>query len=158
MGYWLVVKTDSMQEAKVARLLQSEGIATAVPQKISSHAASRHTKRRVITESPLYARHVFAMVNYEAELPQVRFTRGIARNASGIAWAISASQMSVWLESHSRWLETERKRHSRGEKVGKQQKTVKLTSFEELKAHFDAMVGAGETVDMETGEILERAA
>ena len=155
LTYWLVIKTDPMKEAKVSSLLQSHGIATAVPIKISATTLSRRTRKKIIRESPIYARHVFAMVPSENELPEVHFTRGVVRNASGSAWTIPATHMAQWLKTHATWLENEFKRHSKGMKGKEPKKPIKLSSFEALKAHFDAMAGVGHSVDIETGEVLQ---
>jgi hypothetical protein len=146
MNYWLVIKTDPMKEAKVSSLLKGYGIETAVPIKISAKTLSRRTRKKVIHESPVYARHVFAMVSHETELPDVMFSRGVVRDALGSAWTIPAPHMASWLQTHATWLENEFKRHSKGGKSNKANKPVKLASFEALKEYFDSKVSASDAL------------
>ena len=144
---WLVVKTDSMAEIKIARQLERAGLTWVIPVKLNSHAVSRHTKIRRITESPVMARRVFVMAAHETELPELRHSRGLDRDASGRAWSIPAAAMSEFLKSHSAWLENERNRLSPKPKV-KTNTPVKLTSFRQLQEHLNSLVSKVELVDV----------
>ena len=154
---WLVIKTDSMAEMKIARQLERAGLTWVMPVKLNSHAVSRHTKIRRITESPVMSRRVFVMAAHETELPELRHSRGLDRDASGRAWSIPAAAMSEFLKSHSAWLENERNRLSPKPKV-KGDKPVTLTSFAQLQEHLNKLAGKGDVVDPATGEILDDAA
>ena len=142
---WLVIKTDSMAEMKIARQLERADLTWVIPVKLNSHAVSRHTKIRRITESPVMARRVFVMAAHETELPELRHSRGLEREASGRAWTIPAAAMSEFLKSHSAWLENEHNRLSQKPKAkgDKPDKFVKLASFQQLQEHLNRLAATG---------------
>ena len=135
---WLILRTEPAKEQAAARAIAIYGFKTYLPLEIRSHRPSRHTKRRVITETPLIPRILFAVFPLELldKITQQRYIQGIIRGRDEQArpWTISDEQMTRFQEAHQAWLETATKLHRAGQ-PGKARK-AKWRPIEALREFF----------------------
>lgn len=90
MTRWIIIRTARQKEAFVARAIERMGYETFVPTICSSHRVHRLTKKRIITESVVLPRRLFAAVPVpvETDLAGIQYLDEVRRDACGTAWRV----------------------------------------------------------------------
>ena len=139
---WLILRTELAKEQAAARAIALHGFKTYLPLEIRSHRPSRHTKRRVLTETPLIPRILFAVFPLEFidKITQQRYIQGVIRGHDEQArpWTISDEQMNRFMAEHDKWLERARGLH-RARQRGRAGKP-RWRKLEALKDYFGPVI------------------
>ena len=119
---WLILRTQIAKEKHLERLATMQGIEADCPLDIRSKAVSRHTRRRLVIETPLIPRVLFLKAPGLPALPQ--YALGYVRDITGAILAIPDREYACFKECHQRWLEIRLNAHRTGTS-GKPRKPVK---------------------------------
>ena len=118
---WLILRTAIAREKHLERLATMQGIEADCPMDIRSKAVSRHTRRRLTTETPLIPRVLFLKAPGLPALP--RHALGYVRDITGAILAIPDREYARFKDCHTAWLLAQTNAHRQGN-PGKPRKPI----------------------------------
>lgn len=119
---WIIIKTTSQRESQVAGELERQGYTAYVPRIPMLKTVSRKTRKRAISYSLVWPRHVFALAPSDLPLDDIKHARGMLHNLDGEVFCIPPSQMIMFQSRVASMTADAMRRYNRADaKASKQQ-------------------------------------